>query len=220
MKKLRWVLTSLFIVSVAVWGAFALSVNFVTPVHAEVLPEGTPEAAPNVPPVMQGEGGSVGSELPPPPESAMNAQPDGATSGGGQPNIGDQGLNVAPPSVIQNDDGFVYDPSGKRDPFKPYRNIRASLDLGKDKRVQEKDLEPLERYDIEKIQVVAILWEVQNPRAILRTPEGSTHSVVKNSKVGRNFGRVVAIREGELVVQEKIFVDGTPTYEIKTIGLK
>lgn len=187
-------MTSLFFVSIALWGAFALSLHFVTPVHAEVIPD---DVKADVPAVMQQE------------------VPDGATAG-----VEASSPISAKAAVSAGDDGFIYDPSGKRDPFKPYRNIRATFDAAKDRAVQDKDLEPLERYDLEKLQVVAILWEVQSPRAILRTPEGSTHTIVKNTKVGKNFGRVVAIREGEIVIQEKIFNDGVPKYEIRTLGLK
>lgn len=201
MKNYRWIFASLIVFSIALWGAFALRLSFVTKVHAAqnediaVVKDNKPE----LPKSMQDD------------KVSETESPDGVTAGEiNYPPLGASSSKLA-------DDNFVYDPSGKRDPFRPYKSIRINSDSIKS---QERDLEPLEKYEIEKLEIVAILWEVKNPRAILKTPDGSAHTVSKSSKVGINFGKIVSIREGEIVVQEKIFTDGVPKYELKTISLK
>lgn len=198
MSSLRWLFASVFIASVATWGAMALSFRFMPSAQAQ-----NPEVAAPAEPVANEP--ANGAAFPPPAEG-----PDGATA-----------PSIESIPTTGSDDGFVYDPAGKRDPFRPYRQIRASIEKGQ-RSAEEvvRELEPLERYDLEKLEVIAVLWDVRNPRAILRTPDGSSHTILKNSKVGRNFGKVVGIREGEIVVQEKIFNDGVPSYELKTLSLK
>lgn len=203
MSGLRWLFASVFIASVATWGAMALSFRFMPSAQAqnsEVTAPATSAVNGTAP------GAASGTEIP----SAPTEGPDGATA---------PSFEAMPTTA--SEDSFVYDPAGKRDPFRPYRQIRASIEKGQ--RANEevvRELEPLERYDLEKLEVIAVLWDVRNPRAILRTPDGSSHTILKNSKVGRNFGKVVGIREGEIVVQEKIFNDGVPSYELKTLSLK
>lgn len=102
-------------------------------------------------------------------------------------------------------DVYPYDPTGKRDPFKPFRAIRAAGET-------PVELEPLQKYDINSLQVVGILWDVRTPRAMIRIPDSgmpkTVYTVTKNSKIGRNEGFVAVIREGEVVVIETIYEDG------------
>ncbi len=203
MSSLRWLFASVFIASVATWGAMALSFRFMPSAQAQ-NPEVTAPAAPSA------DGAAVGGATVNGVPAAPTEGPDGATA---------PSFEAMPTAA--SEDSFVYDPAGKRDPFRPYRQIRASIEKGQRSNEEVvRELEPLERYDLEKLEVIAVLWDVRNPRAILRTPDGSSHTILKNSKVGRNFGKVVGIREGEIVVQEKIFNDGVPSYELKTLSLK
>jgi type IV pilus assembly protein PilP len=81
-------------------------------------------------------------------------------------------------------------------------------------------LEPLQRWEIERLQVVGILWDVRKPRAMVRDPDGTVYTVVKNSKIGRSEGFVAAIREGEVVVIETKYEDGNATKEPRVLELK
>lgn len=121
-----------------------------------------------------------------------------------------------------SDDQYTYDPSGRRDPFKPYRSIRpppaSSQGLGQPRLVDESD--PLQRWDLERFAVVAILWEVRQPKALVQDPDGKTYMIGKRTRIGRNNGQVVAIREGEVVVVEEIDNEGVQTKEVKILELK
>ncbi len=96
-------------------------------------------------------------------------------------------------------EGYVYDPSNRRDPFQPYAGVRNMI-VTKNK--IEIPLEPLQRYDLDQLKVVGIMWDVGRPRAVIADPAGQLHTVFRSQKLGRNNGQVAVIREGELVVVE------------------
>ncbi|MFZ4403706.1 MAG: pilus assembly protein PilP [Pseudobdellovibrionaceae bacterium] len=112
---------------------------------------------------------------------------------------------------------FVYDPTGKRDPFKPYRSLMKA-DIKDNKPVEITD--PLQRWDIDKFKVVAVLWNVTNPRAMIRDPDGRLFSIAKNTRVGRNNGYVSQIREGEILIVESIIgEEGATRKEVRILEL-
>ncbi|HRO66613.1 MAG TPA: pilus assembly protein PilP [Pseudobdellovibrionaceae bacterium] len=118
---------------------------------------------------------------------------------------------VGPPGGI---DGYVYDPTGRRDPFRPYRMIRSG------RAATGPIIEPLQTYDIDQLSVAGILWEVRAPRALVKDSDGNLHTVVKNTKIGRNNGYVAAIREGEVIVIETLEEDGKSYKRTKVLEFK
>lgn len=204
MKSVRWMVSYILVASLGLWLAFAVSIKFMAPAHSQSAPESgalPPEFTKEV------EASQV-PVPPPPPEAAIEAEApvsDGATASSPQP------------SQFILTDGYVYDPSGKRDPFKPFRTMRPG---GADKAKPIETLEPLQRWELERLQVVGILWDVRKPRAMVRDPDGIVYTVVKDSKIGRSEGFVAAIREGEVVVIETRYEDGNVTKEPRVLELK
>lgn len=128
------------------------------------------------------------------------------------------GDSMTAPQQVENTmpkDEYIYDPTGKRDPFKPFRIIRS-------KQVEKAEipLEPLQRWEVDRLQIVGILWDVKTPRAMIKDPDGAVYTVTKNSKIGRNEGYVSAIREGELVIVETKYEDGKSTKETRVMEFK
>jgi type IV pilus assembly protein PilP len=109
--------------------------------------------------------------------------------------------------------GYIYHPEGRRDPFKPY--LKPSLQSKKDAQV-----EPLQRYDLDELKVVGIIWDVQKPRAIVADPKGKVYTILKSQKIGRNNGYVALIREGEIVVIESLEDEGRITKKAKVMAIK
>ena len=106
---------------------------------------------------------------------------------------------------------YNYDPTGRRDPFKAFKsNINQKLSL----------ISPLEKWDLDEFSVVGILWGGKEPRAMLKDPEGQMVTVNKKSKIGKNNGQVVKIREGQIVVVETIQHDGEIRHETRTLEIK
>lgn len=100
-------------------------------------------------------------------------------------------------------DSFDYDPRGRRDPFsqtiagKPMAQGSAYGPLL-----------PLQKFALEELRLTGIVWNVRQPKAILKDPMGNIHVVVPNTKIGSRNGYVATIREGEIVVIETIEQDG------------
>jgi type IV pilus assembly protein PilP len=100
-------------------------------------------------------------------------------------------------------DAFEYDPRGRKDPFAQQiadRPVAPGASHG--------PLLPLQQWDIDQFRLVAIIWDVRRPRAMLRDPSGKTHIVGPNTKLGPRNGYIAVIREGEVVVVETIEQDG------------
>jgi type IV pilus assembly protein PilP len=69
-------------------------------------------------------------------------------------------------------------------------------------------LEPLEKFETKALQVVAIVWGTEKPRALVQDPESNVHTVAKGQRIGKNEGFVAEIREGEIVVVEFFDLNG------------
>jgi type IV pilus assembly protein PilP len=100
-------------------------------------------------------------------------------------------------------DPFDYDPRGRRDPFgQPIPDIPMSQGG------LHGPLLPLQRFELNQLRLTGILWDVRQPKAILKDPSGAIYIVGPNAKIGPRNGYVAVIREGEIVVVETVDLDG------------
>lgn len=110
----------------------------------------------------------------------------------------DNATVVAPvsPGVTQGGAGYSYDPSGRRDPFKP---------IGLEKQASEGnlDLPPLQRVGLTEVSLIAIIWGGYGYSAMVQTPDGKGYTVRQGTKIGPNNGVISTITESSLVVQER-----------------
>lgn len=100
---------------------------------------------------------------------------------------------------------YRYEPIGKRDPFRPFRDSKVGVGLI---RSSNRPLEPLEKFDLKSLEVVAIVWSNEKPKALIQDPEKGIHSVLKGQRIGKNEGYVAEIREGEVVIVELYELNG------------
>lgn len=235
MKSVRWIVSYILVATLGLWLAFAVSMKFMAPAQSQDAPTaGDLPAdfmkeieATQVPAAGQPASGASPSatqtnnptaDVAPPQQepSSIPAPPMDANSQHQQMPVGDAVTAPIQPQVMPRD-GYVYDPTGKRDPFRPFRTIRpAAQDAGK----ALETLEPLQRWELERLQIVGILWDVKTPRAMVRDPDGVVFTVTKNSKIGRAEGFVATIREGEIVVVETKYEDGKSFKEPRVMELK
>ena len=96
-------------------------------------------------------------------------------------------------SLSAND--AVYDPTGKRDPFRPPRSNQTNL-AGEART-------PLQRYDIGQLRLVAVIYEASAPRAVVEDDAGLGYIVRVGTPIGANGGAVKAIERGKLRVEEE-----------------
>jgi Tfp pilus assembly protein PilP len=91
--------------------------------------------------------------------------------------------------------GYRYNPTEKRDPFR-------SFILDQAKEAAEKDVGPLEQFDISQLAVVAVVWDTGAPVALVADPSGRPYLVAEGAAVGKNDGRVIKIGDGMVLVKE------------------
>ena len=92
------------------------------------------------------------------------------------------------PTTAQDEDAeladFRYDPTGKPDPFRSFVKLQEDLEDG--------ITTPLERFDLTQLEVTAIIWGHDEPRALIKDPAGKGHIVAAGTPIGKNQGRIVA----------------------------
>ncbi len=92
-------------------------------------------------------------------------------------------------------DTYTYNPVGKRNPFQKYTG----------ESVQEVALprSPLEMFNLNQLNVTAIVSGISSPRALVLAPNNETFIVRKNMRIGKNRGRVARITRRALYVEEE-----------------
>ncbi|MCX8011616.1 MAG: pilus assembly protein PilP [Desulfobacterota bacterium] len=103
--------------------------------------------------------------------------------------------------------GFVYDPTGKPDPFKPF-----IVEAKRSKEMMEKFLQPLQRYELSQLKLVGIIWNIDIPRPLVEDAAGKGYIITRGTFIGKNGGKVADILPGEIIVIEEspdIFGEGT-----------
>ncbi|MBI5410510.1 MAG: pilus assembly protein PilP [Nitrospirae bacterium] len=104
---------------------------------------------------------------------------------------------LAPESVSQTAASYSYDPSGRRDPFRP-----VGLE-GQAPGAERLDLPPLQRVGLTELNVIGIIWGGFGYSAMVQTPDGKGYTVKRGTRVGPNNGVVSAITESAVIVQEQ-----------------
>lgn len=95
------------------------------------------------------------------------------------------------------EDEFVYNPIGKRDPFKSFLGGGDVIDRDGPPRTAT------QKYELDQYQLVGIIWGVERPRALLQDPDAVGHVAEIGTYVGRNWGKITMITSGEVVVTEE-----------------
>ena len=103
---------------------------------------------------------------------------------------GEQAVSVADARA------YVYDPIGKRDPFR-------SFVLDRIKKVDKAAKGPLEQFDLSQLSVTGVVWEGGSKRALVIDPSGRAYIVQEGDRVGKNEGLIITIGDSEMMVREK-----------------
>lgn len=110
-----------------------------------------------------------------------------------------------PPAPVS----YTYNPKGKVNPFKPLVVEKPAAPASKTKGAEEipPDATPLERMDLDKIKLVAIVWSIPDPKAMVEDSGGKGYILSKGTRVGKHKGQVTQISANGVVVTEK---EGSP----------
>ena len=113
------------------------------------------------------------------------------TAATAEPPAGDAHAGRATPG----DADAVYDPAGRRDPFRPPRVNQQTL-AGEART-------PLQRYDLGQLKLVAVIYDSQAPRAVVEDDAGLGYIVRVGTPIGANGGSVKSIEQRKVRVEEE-----------------
>jgi len=104
---------------------------------------------------------------------------------------------TATPQVLL--DHGMAKPVGKRDPF---RSIAFEITSP----CREKVLSPLQQVNLSELKLVAIIWDIGEPRAMVEDSTGLGYVVKLGTPIGKCHyeGKVKAIKPHEVVIAEKL----------------
>lgn len=102
-----------------------------------------------------------------------------------------------------------YPNNTRRNPFQPDLEVIKPPEVGDPG--QEERLDPLERFALSELELVAIISEVAVPKAMFIDPEGFGHVLKEGDRIGQNSGVLSDIRDNEVEVTETTGEDGGQT---------
>ena len=108
-------------------------------------------------------------------------------------------------------EGYVYEPAGKRDPFRSFRFM--------DEEAPTIGFGPLGDYELGQLAVVAVVWDTRSPRALVADPGGRSFVVREGSQIGKNNGRVIHIGDNLVLVKET-FIDFEGNQSTKDVEMR
>jgi len=89
---------------------------------------------------------------------------------------------------------FVYDPAGKRDPFRSFVLEEARKKGG--------ERGPLEQFELGQLELLAVVWGTEKPRALIADPQKRGYIVREGTLIGKNSGEITRIGDSVVVVRE------------------
>ena len=93
-----------------------------------------------------------------------------------------------------SDKDYFYDQRGKRDPFRTFR-----FD---DDDSEKKDFGPLGDFELGQLELSAVIWDANNPRALILDPGGRSYIIREGAAIGKNNGQVIHIGDNLVLVKE------------------
>ncbi|OFZ30352.1 MAG: hypothetical protein A2622_08040 [Bdellovibrionales bacterium RIFCSPHIGHO2_01_FULL_40_29] len=135
----------------------------------------------NVPPLLAQEGEPQAEKTVPPPQAEVSQ-------------------SVTPPHQ-----GAIPADAFKRDPFRLPQYLIDKLSakpLAEAANTIDDTVEPIRRWAVTDYTLVGIIWDVKNPKALIRDKQNGVHVIKINDRVGNKEGRVKSVREGSVIVLE------------------
>ena len=115
---------------------------------------------------------------------------------------------------------FIYAAFNMQDPFKLDGLNLARSEPDRLKLERNRPQEPLEKYDLEKLKMVAVIAQKGELTAFIRTPDSDAgiFKVKRGAHMGQNFGIVMNVTESQLTLKE-IVEDSTGEWVERTVTL-
>jgi type IV pilus assembly protein PilP len=121
--------------------------------------------------------------------------------------------STAPTQEVERD--YVYDPTGKRDPFQPFIAAQTPVKpVG-----EEIPVTPLQKFDLSQLKLVAIIVGTGEGSAMVEDSVGKGYIIKKGVYVGTNFGKVKTVLKDRVIIEER-YKDYTGQVKEKEIILR
>ena len=130
-----------------------------------------------------------------------------------KPAKAEAGISSLPAKKPEQPERPRYSSVGKRDPFRP-----LSLKAKVSQRARE-NLSPLERYELGQLKLVAIVWDIKEPRAMVEDGTSLGYIVKIGTLIGPNEGKVKAIKPTEVIIEER-FTDFYGARKSQEVSMK
>lgn len=110
---------------------------------------------------------------------------------------------------------FIYDVVNRRDPFLPYAEY-----VPVDTAAPTRPMSPAQRFDLDQLRLVGIMWDIRDPKAMFMDPEAEVIVLGRDEGIGNKNGYIASIREGEVVVVEAIRKRGDIIYKTRVLRIE
>lgn len=179
------------------------SLNELVPTYFDSLPK-NPRTNTTFKYTVSGNKYTIGEDVALSLAASTGKSEDGGTKG-------EQDLLIASLTDKSETEPFVYDPTGKRDPFLPFNFAPP--------KIEGQGSTPLEQYDIGQLKLTAVLKGFDEPTAIVENAVGKGFPVKIGTKIGLHGGEIVDIQPDRLLILETQ-VDFTGESKTRTIEMK
>lgn len=127
---------------------------------------------------------------------------------------------IEPLPAIRTFKPYYYSASALPDPFAPPQEEEVVAEGEAPKKKPSNGIQPdftrpreeLERFPLDALRMVGTVEQEQTIFGIVQTPEGVVHRVRPGNYLGKNHGKILAIDEQEILLEE-IVSDGLDGYQ-------
>jgi len=135
-----------------------------------------------------------------------------------------KGSRIAELPPVEPYEVYTYASAGEVDPFEPFFKEQAVPTPGPGPTGNglspnfDRNKEELENYALDSLRMLGTLELDSELWAIIRSPDGIIHRIQTGNFIGRNYGKIVAIYEDSIELNE-IVADGQGGWQERTAGL-
>ena len=112
---------------------------------------------------------------------------------------------------------YTYDPSGRRDPFKPL--IAEEVEVEVEATVLPtpgRAKTPLQEFDVKQLKLTGIILGSLGDYARVEAPDGKSYTIRIGTLVGKHDGQVISINDNAVIIKEIIRYESGKVEEVET----
>ncbi len=99
---------------------------------------------------------------------------------------------------------YTYQASGRRSPFAPVQQTASGGQPTGPQPIENRNKEYLEQFPLDSLEMVGTLETDGQTYALVQTRDSLVHRVQPGNYIGQNDGRIVAVTESEISIEELV----------------